>query len=99
MNYTSPLFQAALDKADFTPEQKEQIISQVIEAGTCQQITILPEAMRNVYVVSADISAHEHIRMQAALQRLWITALARPSTSRLAPPLRKSLTHLWKPGN
>ncbi len=77
LNYASPLFQAALDKADFTPEQKEQIISQVIEAGTCQQITLLPEAMRNVYVVSADISAHEHIRMQAALQRFVDNSLSK----------------------
>jgi len=77
LNYASPLFQAALDKADFDAEQKEQIISQVIEAGSCQQIALLPEEMRNVYVVSADISAHEHIRLQAALQRFVDNSLSK----------------------
>ncbi len=77
LNYASPLFQAALDKAEFSPELKEQIISQVIEAGSCQQIAYLPDEIRNVYVVSADISAHEHIRLQAALQRFVDNSLSK----------------------
>jgi len=77
LNYASPLFQAALDRAEFSPELKEQIISQVIEAGSCQQIAYLPDEIRNVYVVSADISAHEHIRLQAALQRFVDNSLSK----------------------
>jgi len=77
LNYASPLFQAALDRAEFSPELKEQIISQVIEAGSCQQITLLPEELRSVYVVSADINAHEHIRLQAALQRFVDNSLSK----------------------
>src|SRR5690606_25068423 len=77
LNYASPLFQAALDRAEFGPELKEQIISQVIEAGSCQQITLLPEELRGVYVVSADINAHEHIRLQAALQRFVDNSLSK----------------------
>ena len=77
LNYASPLFQAALDRLDFSPDQKEQIISQVIEAGSCQHITLLPEELRNVFVVSADISAREHIRLQAALQRFVDNSLSK----------------------
>ena len=77
LNYASPLFQAALDRLDFSPDQKDQIISQVIEAGSCQHITLLPEKLRNVFVVSADISAREHIRLQAALQRFVDNSLSK----------------------
>jgi len=77
LNYASPLFQSALDKAEFSPEQKEEIIREVIEAGSCQQIALLPEELRSVYVVSADIHAHEHIRLQAALQRFVDNSLSK----------------------
>jgi len=36
--------------------------------GTCQDHPSVPEALRHTFVVSQDISAEEHVRMQAALQ-------------------------------
>ena len=39
-----------------------------MEQGTCQGLEEVPEAVRHVFVVSQDISAEEHVRMQAALQ-------------------------------
>jgi len=66
--YTSPLFEQALEESDLSPELKEEIISSTIESGTCQDISSLPEKIRNTFVVSSDISAEEHIRVQAALQ-------------------------------
>ncbi|MDY6846422.1 MAG: adenosylcobalamin-dependent ribonucleoside-diphosphate reductase [Chloroflexota bacterium] len=68
LNYVSPLFQKALEKADISPEQREVIINQVIKTGTCRHIEDLPEFIKDVFVVSSDISAKEHVRMQAALQ-------------------------------
>ena len=58
----------------------------------------MPADVRDVFVVSADITAEEHVRMQAAMQALWITACPRPSTSRPAPPGRCRHAYLW-PGN
>lgn len=66
--YTSPLFEQALEESDLSPELKEEIISSTIESGTCQDISSLPEKIRNTFVVSSDISAEEHVRVQAALQ-------------------------------
>ena len=77
LNYVSPLFQAALDLTDLSPEDKQAIISQVIELGTCQGISELPEEIRNVFVVSSDVSAQEHIRIQAALQRFVDNSLSK----------------------
>lgn len=66
--YTSPLFEAALKDSDLSPEQQEEVIKTVLEEGTCQEIEILPEEIRNTFVVSSDILAEEHVRVQAALQ-------------------------------
>jgi len=67
--YTSPLFKKALDNSSLTEEQKEEIIQKVIEEGTCQNIDELPANIKNTFVVSGDISAEEHVLMQAAMQR------------------------------
>ncbi|MCJ7718192.1 MAG: adenosylcobalamin-dependent ribonucleoside-diphosphate reductase, partial [Anaerolineales bacterium] len=66
--YTSPLFEEALEKSELSPGLKDEIISIIIEEGTCQDIDALPEHIRNTFVVSSDISAEEHVRVQAALQ-------------------------------
>ncbi len=68
LTYTSPLFEQALEESDLSPELKEEIISLTVESGTCQDISSLPEQIRNTFVVSSDISAEEHVRVQAALQ-------------------------------
>ena len=66
--YTSPLFQQALDATDLEEGRKQEIRQHVATYGTCQDIPDLPEAMRHAFVVSSDISADGHVRMQAAIQ-------------------------------
>ncbi len=66
--YTSPLFQQALDATDLADGRKQEIRQHVATYGTCQDIPDLPEAMRHAFVVSSDISADGHVRMQAAIQ-------------------------------
>ena len=45
--------------------------------GSCQNIQELPEAIRDVFVVSGDISAEEHVRMQAAMQAFVDNSLSK----------------------
>jgi ribonucleoside-diphosphate reductase alpha chain len=68
LTYTSPLFESALEQAGVDKETKEEIINQILEEGSCQEIDQVPEELKEVFVVSADIPAEEHVRMQAALQ-------------------------------
>ncbi|MFZ3069649.1 MAG: adenosylcobalamin-dependent ribonucleoside-diphosphate reductase [Anaerolineaceae bacterium] len=77
LNYISPLFQAALDGADLSPEVKEEIIEQALERGSCQHIEQLPQEIRDVFVVSSDVTAEEHIRIQAALQSFVDNSLSK----------------------
>ena len=77
LTYTSPLFEQALANAGVDQATRESIISRVIQEGTCQDNSAVPEAVRNVFVVSADIGAEEHVRMQAALQAFVDNSLSK----------------------
>ncbi len=66
--YTSPLFSQALENSDLSASMKDEIIETILETGTCQGIETLPDEIANTFVVSGDITAKEHIHVQAALQ-------------------------------
>lgn len=77
LTYASPLFMKALEKAGMMPEVREQVIARVLQEGTCQNISEVPETIRKVFVVSQDITAEEHVRMQAALQAFVDNSLSK----------------------
>jgi ribonucleoside-diphosphate reductase alpha chain len=77
LNYISPKFQTELDSGNFDPEFRECIIEEILETGSCQSVDDLPPHIRNVYVVSGDITAEEHVRMQAALQAFVDNSLSK----------------------
>lgn len=66
--YTSPLFEKALNEANLGEEHKLEIKQHVATYGTCQDIKSLPDHIRNTFAVSGDITADEHVLMQAAIQ-------------------------------
>jgi ribonucleoside-diphosphate reductase alpha chain len=68
LTYASPRFDEALKQLGLGEEKRQEIVEQVMREGTCQHITELPQAVRDTFVVSADITAEEHVRMQAVLQ-------------------------------
>jgi ribonucleoside-diphosphate reductase alpha chain len=39
--------------------------------GSCQKIEDIPKEIRDIFVVSSDLSVTEHVRMQAVMQK-WI---------------------------
>jgi ribonucleoside-diphosphate reductase alpha chain len=68
LTYASPLFEQALIQAGLDETSRQQVVDQVMEHGTCQDLSVLPASIRHTFVVSQDIKADEHVRMQAALQ-------------------------------
>ena len=56
---------------------RQEIITQVMEAGSCQHIESVPADLRRTFVVSGDISAEEHVRMQAAMQAFVDNSLSK----------------------
>jgi ribonucleoside-diphosphate reductase alpha chain len=66
--YTSPRFVEAMEQVGLDGATQERIIQQVSVTGSCQDISEVPPHIRDTFVVANDISAEEHVRMQAALQ-------------------------------
>ncbi len=77
LTYASPRFDEALKGAGLGEEKRQELIELVMREGTCQGITEVPEQIRETFVVSADISAEEHVRMQAALQAFVDNSLSK----------------------
>lgn len=101
LNYVSPHFQAALDAANLKEEVTAQIIDKVLEHGSCQDIEQLPQHIRQVFVVSADVNASEHIRIQAALQRFVDNSLSKTinfPAGTTEEEVKNAFMYAWKLG-
>ena len=77
LTYASPRFDKALTAAGLAGEARQEIFEQVMESGSCQDVTDVPKRIRDTFVVSADITAEEHVRMQAALQAFVDNSLSK----------------------
>jgi ribonucleoside-diphosphate reductase alpha chain len=77
LTYASPLFEKALVEAGLSSEDRQKIVQRVMDSGSCQDIEEVPEEIREVFVVSADVTAEEHVRMQAAMQTFVDNSLSK----------------------
>jgi ribonucleoside-diphosphate reductase alpha chain len=77
LTYTSPQFEKALLDAGMDEDTRKQVVEHVMEHGTCQDLSFLSESLRHTFVVSADISAEDHVRMQGALQAFVDNSLSK----------------------
>jgi ribonucleoside-diphosphate reductase alpha chain len=75
--YASPRFDEALKKLGLGEEKRQEIVEQVMREGTCQHIKEIPQSVRDTFVVSADVTAEEHVRMQGALQAFVDNSLSK----------------------
>jgi ribonucleoside-diphosphate reductase alpha chain len=77
LTYASPRFEKALQGLGLGEEKRQEIVERVMSDGTCRDIDELPQALRSIFVVSADITAEDHVRMQAALQAFVDNSLSK----------------------
>ena len=68
LTYTSPLFDEALGGIGLSERRVQEIKQHVATYGNCQNVPDLPQELLDTFVVSGDITAEEHVRMQAAIQ-------------------------------
>jgi ribonucleoside-diphosphate reductase alpha chain len=77
LTYTSPLFEEALIGVGIPEEKRAELVREVMEHGTCQEVSAVPADIRSTFVVSADVTAQEHVMMQAALQAFVDNSLSK----------------------
>jgi len=103
LNYVSPLFLAALDKANITGDRREKILESVLLTGSCSSVSddLLPASIKKVFTVSSDVTATEHIYMQASLQRFVDNSISKtinfPSNAS-EDDVREAYMLAWKLG-
>ena len=75
--YTSPQFARALEQAGIDEQTRQALVEHVMENGSCQGVEGVPSSVQHAFVVSQDISAEEHVRMQAAMQAFVDNSLSK----------------------
>jgi ribonucleoside-diphosphate reductase alpha chain len=68
-HYVNRHFEAALKKHRVSEEKIKEIKEEVVRTGTIQGLSGIPEELRRTFVVAMDVSAEDHMKMQAAFQR------------------------------
>ncbi|HUV16641.1 MAG TPA: adenosylcobalamin-dependent ribonucleoside-diphosphate reductase, partial [Pelolinea sp.] len=66
--YASPMFEQKLTEVGMDEDTRKRVIERVLNEGSCQKIEEIPEFIRRYFVTAQDISAEEHVGMQAAMQ-------------------------------
>lgn len=77
LTYASPAFEKTLIRLGMDEKKRQEIFEKVMQEGSCQNIEEIPTFIRNAFVVSSDITAEEHVRMQAALQAFVDNSLSK----------------------
>ena len=101
LTYASPLFEQALINSGLDEETRQRVVEQVMALGSCQNLPEVPEDVRRVFVVSSDISAEEHVRMQAALQAFVDNSISKTinfAANALEQDVATAYMQAWKLG-
>jgi len=99
--YESQAFSNALKAAGVPAKIREKIFASVRANGSCQSNPDVPEAIKNVFVVSSDVSVEEHVKMQAALQISTDNAISKTinfSKGATIEEVKKAYISGWKMG-
>ena len=99
LTYASPLFEEALINTNISETERQSIIERVMHAGSCQNISNIPEEIKRIFVVSMDITAEEHVHMQAAMQAFVDNSISKtinfPRNAR-AEDIASAYLQAWK---
>lgn len=70
MYYSSSLFERALKSEGIAVGERRKIFEEIrANGGSIQNLKSVPKKIRDVFVVSSDLTVEEHVRMQAVMQR------------------------------
>ncbi len=72
--YSNELFEQVLRSKGI---YSEELMQEIIDNGTIQDIKSIPEDIRKFFVISYDIRSEEHVKMQAAIQKYTDLAVSK----------------------
>ena len=101
LTYASPLFEQKLVESGLDEATRTRVIKRVMAEGSCQAIDEIPEAIRYYFVTAQDISAEEHVRMQAALQAFVDNSISKTinfPNNAIEDDVARAYMHAWKLG-
>jgi ribonucleoside-diphosphate reductase alpha chain len=87
----------ALEECGCGPE----VFEAVVQSGSVQAVEQVPEVIRNVFRTSLDISAADHLKMQAVIQEFCCNAISKTinfSKSATVEDVRNVFITGWKLG-
>lgn len=96
--YINPFLEEELKKHDLL---KDEIIEEIQKRGTLQHIKEIPEETRKIFVTAMDISADDHVRMQAAFQEHTDNSISKTINfpySATREDVRKGYIMAWEMG-
>jgi ribonucleoside-diphosphate reductase alpha chain len=101
LTYASPLFEQKLAECGLDETARACVINRVMAEGSCQAVDEIPEEVRYYFVTAQDISAEEHVRMQAALQAFVDNSISKtinfPNNAK-EDDVANAYKHAWKLG-
>lgn len=74
LHYTNKHLREELEKHNL---HNDEIMSKITEYGSLQDIPEIPDEVKKIFVTSMDISAEDHIKMQAAFQKHLDNAISK----------------------
>jgi ribonucleoside-diphosphate reductase alpha chain len=96
--YLNPYLEEALKKYNLNTEE---VKSEIYRTGSLQHIKEIPAEIKKVYVTSMDISAEDHIKMQAAFQENVDNSISKTinfPNSATREDVRKGYILAWESG-
>ncbi|MFH1566065.1 MAG: LAGLIDADG family homing endonuclease [bacterium] len=101
LTYVSPLFKKALEKAGLVKEKEKEVVKEALEKGTIKNCKSVPEDIRETFAVATDITADEHIEMQAAIQCFIDNSISKTcnfSESAVEEDIKNAYIKAWELG-
>ncbi|OGV97292.1 ribonucleoside-diphosphate reductase, adenosylcobalamin-dependent [Microgenomates group bacterium RBG_16_45_19] len=101
LNYTHPLFEAALAELPGAKFKAQAIIDQVMRGTPLKLISGVPQEMKQIFRTAYDITPEWHINMQAAFQRFTDNAVSKtinfPATATI-DDIHRAYLLAWREG-
>lgn len=79
----------------------DEVMEQVLQTGTLQNISSVPESVRKVFVTSLDITPEDHIKMQSLVQKYCCNAISKTinfQNDATEDMVREGFINGWKAG-